>query len=219
MKKKLIAVVALVLVLGGGAAVYLSKNNKSDNASSSNGQSSGASNSTSNQFNAVPTTGSFKATITTQTDSGQTETVMEHDPDQNITKVTGTANGQSYTYYYTSDAFYMCQTDDSCMKYASGTNFANVFDPSTYEYDQGQLDAYKNTSIYQGEKDCVAGTCNVWQVTNSDDYQFTMYVDKATQRISQVESTTGTTKSSIVYDFSPVSITLPTNVTEVNLPQ
>lgn len=214
MKKKLIALVVLVLVLGGGAAFYFSSNK--DNSSSSN--SSGAASNNSNQLNATPTTGSYKATITTQADSGQTQTVMEHDPDKNVTKVTGTANGASYTYYYTNDAFYMCQSEDSCMKYASGSSFANAFDPSSYEYDQGQLDTYKNTSLYQGEKSCPAGKCGVWQVT-TDAGEMTMYVDVKTRRVSEVDSTYGTTKSTIVYDFSPVSITLPTNATEVTLPQ
>jgi len=214
MKKKLIAVVAIVLVLGGGSAFYFSRHKKTDSSSATTSSSS-----SSNQFSAVPTDGSFKATITTQTDSGQTQTVMEHDPSQSITKVTGTANGASYTYYYTNDAFYMCQTEDSCMKYASGSSFANAFDPSSYQYDQGQLDAYKNTSLYQGEKACPAGKCGVWEVANSDSSKLTIYVDTATHRISQVESTVGTAKSTITYDFNPVSITLPANATEVNLPQ
>lgn len=212
MKKKLIVIVLIVLAVGGGAAYTLTRSNKSSDSNTSSSSNSD------NQFTASPTDSAFKATITTQTDSGQTVMVMEHDQAKNITKVTGSAGGSSFTYYYAPSGFYMCQTESSCMKYSSESSFADVFDPTTYTYDETKLAALRTGSSYQGVKNCPAGSCNVWKVT-SNNSSLLMYIDTKTHRISEVDSTYGTTTSKIEYDFNPVSLTLPENATTVTIPQ
>jgi hypothetical protein len=139
---------------------------------------------------------------------------MEYDKNSKVVKYQSTANGQTTILYYASDAFYTCQNDSACYKYPINQSTASGFSRESYEYSQEELADFKNGAAYQGTQPCPAGSCDVWKVS-TEDGQSTIYIDKATKRISQVEGTTAAGSSKIVYEYKDVNVSIPPNAQEL----
>lgn len=206
MKNKLI-IIALVLLIGGGAAFALTRNKDDSNGSTT--QKNGAK--TGSGFDAVSTSGaSFVATITTTVEGKEVVATMEYDKNSGNVRYTSNTDGQNFVIVYTSDAYYMCQTADNCIKYPVGQGQSSGFDPKAYEYSDEELAGWKNTALDKGKKACASGTCYVWEV-NTGGYASSVYIDTKTKRVIQVESATAAGASKIVYEYKDVSITPPAN--------
>ena len=220
-KKLIVGIVVGVAVVGGG--VYYVSQNKDDNTSdnSTNQQTSTEEGSTQAAFDVQPTTNqSFVATISTTTAEGKTsQASMEYDSTNSNVRYTASSDDRTLTIIYTTDAYYMCQTADNCIKYPLNGVGDSGFDRTAYEFSTEKLATLKNTSAYQGTKDCPTGTCDVWKVTEGA-YESTLYIDTNTKTIVQIESASNGTTSKIVYEYKDVSITPPANATEIpTLPQ
>ena len=210
-------VVGGVVLVGGGAYFVTQNGSDSSNDSASQQSSENASQDSSTQaFDAVSTNDtSFVATISTSDTEGKTsQSTMEYDKSSGNVRYTSTADDKTFTITYTSDAYYMCQSADRCIKYPLNGVGDSGFDRSAFEYTAEELAGYKNSSAYQGKKDCPSGTCDVWQVSEGD-YRATIYIDAGSKKIVQVEGTTGGTTSKIVYEYKDVSITPPANAQEI----
>lgn len=205
-------IAAGVIIVGGGAAYMLTREDDSAPAGSSQeaGDASAAS------FNPTSTEElEFKATIATQKD-GQTMTAtLEHD-DQNRSRYVSNLGGQQTEVIYTNDAYYTCQAGGTCIKFPISQSANSGFDPSAYNYDQSELAGFSDRS-YKGKKDCPSGTCDVWEVT-AGGFTSTLYIDSRTKRITQVEGNIAGANSKIVYDYTDVTITVPANAQEINVP-
>src|SRR3990167_1460111 len=211
-KPVLIGVIVAVVVVGGGAAYVLTKDDE-DKTKTTTSQENG-SNSNASAFNPASTEGlEFKATLTTTGTTGTTEATIKHD-DKGNTQYTATTNGQQVKIIYTADAYYMC-TGDNCIKYPSSQSSSSGFNPSDYTYDQSKLAGYANGAAYKGQKSCASGTCDVWSVSAGGGTS-TLYVDRSTKRITQVESTIAGNTTKIVYDYSDVTITVPANAQTIH---
>lgn len=210
---KIVAVLLLLLIVGV-AAWLLTKNSSDKSSTLTPASTSPATAKTANAFNPLATSGSsYQATITT-TAAGTTSTAtMAFDKTTGNVQYTSTAGGQTISIVYTKDAYYLCQTPTSCIKYATGQGTAS-FNPASYEYTDAQLAGYRAGASFHGKQSCPAGTCDVWQVTNAG-YTSSLFVDTKTKRISQVQATTAAGTSKVVYNYQNVSVTVPANATTV----
>lgn len=201
----LIGVVAAVLLIGGGAAYTLTKDDDSPSQSSSGSQNTQSDAS----FAPQSTEGlEFKATITTTSGGNSTQATLEYDDKKNTRYVANTG-GQQMEFIFTSDTYYSCQ-GGNCVKYPITQASNSGIDPSTYTYDQNELAGYRTGSSYKGRQSCPAGTCDVWSV-NTGGTTSTIFIDTNTKRISQVEGSQGGATSTIVYEYTDVTINVPTN--------
>lgn len=209
MSRTRIIAAVVVVALAGGGAYLLTKDDNGDKSSESTSQTANNQTGSEGNFSPVSTEGlEFKATLTTTKDGTNTVATIEQDDQKNI-RYTATQGGQQVEIIYTKDAYYMC-TAGNCIKYPISQQGSAGFDPGTYTYDASKLEGYKNNSAYKGQKSCPAGTCDVWSVT-AGGYTSTIYVDTKTKRISQVESTVNGATTKIVYEYTDVTITVPTN--------
>lgn len=210
-RRKIIGIIIVLVLIGGGAAYFATKDsdNDSDKNKANSSQTSSNSGSSTNAFNPASTEGlEFKATLTTTGTTGSTEATIEHD-DKGNTRYVASAGGQQTEIIYTSDAYYIC-TGSNCLKYPASQSSSSGFNPADYTYDQSKLSGYKNGAGYKGQKSCASGTCDVWSV-NAGGFTSTIYVDRTTKRITQVDSTIAGNTTKIVYDYSDVTITVPAN--------
>ncbi|MCA9332960.1 hypothetical protein KDA00_03735, partial [Candidatus Saccharibacteria bacterium] len=171
-----------------------------------------------NEFRPIPTSGlSFKATITTTSGDDTYTGIMQYDHESGNVSYASETEGQKTLTIYTSDAYYLCSTETECIKYANNQIGANSFNPDNYQYTDEDFTDFKNSAHYEGKKECPAGTCDVWKVTK-DNIDTMIYLDVETMRISQVEGSTPTGSSKIVYEFMDVRVEPPANAQEINLP-
>jgi hypothetical protein len=129
-------------------------------------------------------------------------------------RFTANANGNEVVSVYTPEAFYICQTSDTCFYYPISEAASLGFDPSNFVYSNDEVAGYENNALYQGEQACPAGTCHVWQVGDGSTTS-TLLIDTVTKRISQVQSSSSTGDTSLVYEYKDVSITPPANAMPV----
>lgn len=228
-KKKLIIVASVVLallVIGGVFWVVRGKgNNKSSSSpltdSSSDKQSSSEkttqkqSPSGQTTFNPLPLTDiEFAATLTTATaNGGSVNASMEYDKDNNAWRYTGQSNGVKIEAVYTTDAYYM-NAAGNWMKLplSQGTQ---AFNPGQYKYDQATIKDFQAKVQNKGTQSCPSGTCQVWEIANyQGNDKITFYTDTSSNRISQVVTESSAGKSTIVYTYKDINVTVPANVTE-----
>lgn len=207
MNKIVIAIIAALLIAAGGAAYFLTRDGES--SSNANDTAQQATNNT-QAFEALDTTQlDVVATISGQSGGKDITGVMEYDKDSSSFRYKASAGEQNLTIIYTKDAYYTCQGDNTCFKFAINDQNSG-FNPGSYTYDQAKLDQFKNQATYQGSKPCPAGTCDVWKV-NAEGYDSTFYVDHQTKRISQVEATREDGAAKITFDYKDVAIVPPAN--------
>lgn len=214
-KKVLIAAVALVVV-GGGAAFAMTRPDKKANDSQAAQQTSAEADSIDNMAFDPLATGdsSFVAIIDTTTDGQTTSGRMEYDKDNDALRFTSTSGEETSVLVYTQDAYYFCQTEDTCYKAALSQSSNSSFDRRLYEYSAEEIAAFRNTAAYQGKQACPSGSCDTWKVSQ-DGYETTLYIDAGSKRITQVDgaSASGTTK--IVYEYKDVTVTPPANAQDL----
>lgn len=210
MTKRMMAGAVIVLLLIGGGTAYFATKNKADKSSQKssqpeNNQSGGSQNS----FSPASTEGlEFKATISSSGGGTDSSATFEHD-DKGSTRYVANTGGQQIEFIYTSDAYYSCQGGGNCVKYPLSQ--ASGFNPGDYTYDQGKLTGYRNGAAYKGQKSCPSGTCDVWSVSAGGKAASTLYIDSGTKRITQVETAAASVTSKIVYEYTDVTIDIPTN--------
>jgi len=228
MKRPTIIITVIVLVLVVGLGIYEANHHSSKTKSTSStstpksaakttpksfnkpGTGSG-----SNSFAAVSTQGlAYTATINTTAGDGSTSTATIMTDGKGTTQYATTQSAENIQITYTPTAFYTCNSG-TCYKYPANQGSTTSFDPASYTYTDAQIATFKNTASYQGKKSCPAGTCDAWSVTSSGTTS-TLFIDTATKRISQVETVQADgKKSSIVYDYKAVNITIPANATSI----
>jgi hypothetical protein len=212
LNKKSASIIILLLLIVGVAAWQLTKKSPNNAVTTTPPSSAPTSSSNANVFNPLATSGSsYQATITTTAAGTTSNATMAFDKNTGNVQYTGSAGGQNISIVYTKDAYYLCQTATTCIKYATGQGAAS-FNPASYEYTDAQLAGYRAGASYHGKQSCPAGTCDVWQVTNAG-YTSSLFVDTKTKRISQVQATTAASTSKIVYSYQNVSVTVPANAT------
>lgn len=213
MKHNVLIAAAAVIVLGGAGAFVLTRDKKTNDTTSSG--TSQKTNSANSAFDAVSTEGlSFVATLTTQAEGKELVSTMESDAKTGAIKYTANTGVSPVTMIYTKDAYYMCQDASTCMKYSLTQGNSAGFDPKSFQYDNSEIDNYKNTSAQLGTESCPAGTCSVWKV-GAAETESKIYIDKKTRRVSQVITGAADATSKIVYEYKDVSVVVPTNAQEV----
>jgi hypothetical protein len=207
MNKRLVPIAIAVLVVGGGVGFALTRGDKDSkpNTSSSSKPASA--------FDVVSTKGvSFVATIEVSSGNTTISSKMESDAKTGAIRYVSSAGGQSVNFIYTSDAYYMCQSSDTCYKYPLGQGNGASFDPKTYEYSDAKIAEYRAGSSYDGKKACSTGTCDVWKIKSGEN-ESVVYVDTKTKRVVQMEGTSAAGLMKITYDYrDDISVTIPTNV-------
>lgn len=218
-KKMIIGALILAILLIAGAAAYITSQDEDQSAKEENqstqqeidNQNANNQNQAEN-FDVASTEGlSFVSTISTTSEGKTTTATMEYDKTTGSVRYTSQAEGQDLVMIYTKDAYYMCQTAETCIKYPTSQGDTSGFDSDSYQYSENELNDIKSSAFYQGQKDCLSGTCDVWKSTLGD-YESLMYIDAKTKRIVQVESTSAAGSSKITYEYKDVSIVPPTNV-------
>ncbi len=208
-------IVAGLVVVGGGAAyVLMSGDDENDEAATSQSneadQSESENSEATSEFAPVSTDGvAFVATIKTAAGGQNVNATMEYDGEANY-RYKSVQQGQNLEVITTPEASYMKLGNQGWFKYASGTNQANV-NTDDYQYDEAKLADYKANSTYKGTGSCIAGTCDIWEVTSAGSGTATIYLDSSNQRIVQVKTTINNTQSTITYDYKSVKITPPAN--------
>ncbi len=227
-KKKIIiiSVIVALLVLGSIFWITKSKNNKNSSTQSNSSSDKESSSEKSSQktqkqstanattFNPLPLSDTeFAATLTTATtNGGSVNASMEYDKDSNAWRYTGQSNGIKIEAIYTTDTYYM-NTGDSWIKLplSQGTQ---AFNPSQYKYDQATIKDFQSKVQNKGSQSCPSGTCQVWEITNyQGNDKITFYIDTSSNRISQLITESSAGKSTIVYTYKDITVTVPTNVT------
>lgn len=212
----MIGAAVLLIAVGGGAAYFVITADEDDSNSQNTSQSTD-NQSSENQFAPASTEGlEFKATITTTGGGTAGTSTIEHD-DQGNTRYTASRSGQQTEIIYTMDAYYMC-TADNCIKYPISQSSNSGFNPSDYTYDESKISGYRSGSTYQGQQSCPGGTCDVWSVS-SGGVSSTIFIDADSKRIVQVEGSVGGVTSRTVYEYVDVTISIPEDAQEINLPQ
>lgn len=158
----------------------------------------------------------FVVTFTSNVD-GEVYTLTAMYDGEGNSESTIMADGREVRTITTPDAVYTC-TEGQCYKMSInsqdiiGEEFG--IDVSDVEYNNETFDAYRETASYIGRQPCPAGTCDVWEfVYDQLGEQTTLYIDVATRRISEIR----TADTSIVYEYKPVTINIPTDYIEQNL--
>lgn len=230
-KKKLIIVASVVLallVIGGVFWVVKGKNKDSSSSSQANSHSDQQSPSQKSSqksqkqspsgqttFNPLPLADTeFAATLTTATaNGGSVNASMEYDKDNNAWRYIGQSNGIKVEAVYTTDAYYI-NAGGNWMKLplSQGTQ---AFNPSQYKYDQATIKDFQAKVQNKGTQSCPSGTCQVWEIANyQGNDKITFYTDTSSNRISQIVTESSAGKSTIVYTYKDINVTVPANVTE-----
>ncbi len=215
MKKVAIGVIVAIVVIGAVLWVLTSRKDKntSQNTQSAQSQQQTPSASTDN-FNPQPLDNmDFTATLTTTTpNGGSVNASVEYDKDTNAWHYSGQSNGSTIEAIYAPDAYYL-KMNESWMKLPL-TQASQSFNPSQYKYDQASLKDFQNKVQNKGTGECPAGTCQIWEIT---DYQsndkITFFVDKKTNRISQIVTEAAGGKNTITYSYKDASVQIPENAT------
>jgi len=219
MSKKLILgiVIAAVLIGGGiGFVIVSNEDGESDQSNQTNTTQQSADGTT---FNPVATDGlEFAATLTTTTPENVSVTAtIQYDTSSKAWQYTATNDGETLEAIYTADAYYI-KSGETWLKLPLSQG-AQTFNPDQYDYSGSTLSDLQAKVASQGTAACPAGTCHVWKVEGYEgNSAVTIYVDTATNRISQVVAESAAGTSTIVYDYKDVTVTIPTEVSTVPIP-
>lgn len=210
--KKIVLIVAGVVVVAAaafGAYTLLNKDNNNNETQNQSTSETAPADSDNPTFNPTALTDqSFIANMTTTTGDKTLKAVIKSDGQGNL-EYAGTINGAKSQLFFTKDAYYAC-TNGLCIKFpASQAGNASV-DPSKYQYDQSQIDAWRAASTYQGQQACGDATCDVWKTT-SDSGAVTIFVDSANKRIVKLVTSVDGGEMTIEYEYTDVTITPPKN--------
>ena len=211
---RILLIVAAVVVLGAGAWAFVNftgDDNSSDSADSVNQEQTNNNGDT--DFNDIGLDDQpFEAVITGTQDSKEYQITMQSDG-QGRMRLFGEGNeGDEFETVYTAEAYYSCSAGQ-CIKFPVSQNDDSAFEPSDYIYDDNELGDLGENANYIGKRDCPAGQCDAWEVTE-DGYKSTLYLD-SNDRINQVISNTEEGEAKIVYTFKPVTIKVPANAQEI----
>ncbi len=210
MKKIIIGVVAVVVVIAAAGAGYaLIKKNNSDTATEEN-QSA---------FNPASTEGqAFIATVTaTPRKNKKTVTVMKTDG-QGASEYLLNSSTKSRM-VFTKDFYYVC-AKNSCSKFSSSASHGFISDPNTYDVSQADINNAQEKAVHEGQQPCPTGngTCDVWSTEGLSEVGTTakVYVDSESRRVVQIDAKSEDgVMTKIVYDYKPVTITIPKNAHEI----
>lgn len=213
MKKVLIigAVVVMVLFAAAGGYLLFIADDKEEATTSSQTETT----STSSEFSPVSTEGvAMIATITTTQDGEKNAFVMKFDG-EGVSEYTTEQNGESVRFVTTKEAYFMCNSQ-GCFKYSNTQAQTGATNPDEYEYSQSDIDAFKANSTYKGQKSCGDSMCDVWEVSNfNGSGTATFYLDTSSKRIMKIESTSNGSTTTIEYEYTDVTIEVPTDAQEL----
>ncbi len=212
MKKVVIGILAVILVIGAGVWLVKKKGNNQTAQNQSTQSSQPTSTTTPASFNPQALDGlEYTATLTTVTpNGGNVSATVEYDKDTNAWHYSGQSDSSSIEAIYATDAYYI-KTNGNWMKLPL-TQASQSFNPSQYKYDQASLKDLQGKAQDKGTQNCPAGTCQVWEVSNyQNNDKITFYVDKKTNRISQIVTEAAGGKTTIVYSYKDVTVDIPTN--------
>jgi hypothetical protein len=204
---------AAIIVVGGGAAYLLTQDNEDSNSTDTSQSSTGDA-SQANSFNPNwSETQPFVATITTD---GEVTGTIASDGEGAIS-FTATVNGQESRFIYTDDAYYAC-TGDECTKLPLSQSSTSSFDPAQYQFDEDRISSLKGLTSYKGQEPCGSTTCDVWEYS-TEGTTSTLYLDTNTKSIVRVRHVSANgQESDITYEYKDVSIAVPANAQEINIP-
>jgi hypothetical protein len=208
---KILIIIAVLLLLGiGGGAAFLMKSEDSTSEIATDQQTSeqmqGAETPV---FDPIATIEQdFRAVVTLD---GEQIGVIERDGD--VTRFAGNFEGEEGEFIFTGDTYYACSAGE-CYQYPAGSSGLEAFLPQDFEFSEETLKEYQETAEYQGREDCSEGTCDVWTVSN-DEGTATIYVEVETQRISRVEGTYEGQDIVMEYEYTDITINIPTNTREL----
>lgn len=211
MKKFIPIIVVALLIVGGGAFYLINNSQKSEDTT----QTSSSENASSNVFNPVNTLSEpFVVSFKTEGEQGGTSANIEYDGKENW-RYTSQSADNSTEMIITPSANYM-KNGETWFKLPTDSSTAQVFQKDAYQVTDSELKDFQAAVTYRGEEACPAGSCYVWVAKNykgNDSLEF--YIDKKTNRINQLITSTKTGKITIIYDYKPVTITIPTVVSEI----
>ena len=204
----------VLLVLASVAAYFVVSSG--DKNEENNTESSQEKTEQTNAFSPAPTEGqALTATITTTVDGEVNEATIAFDG-QGTSEYTAVVNGISQRVIYTPEAYYTCTDAQGCFKFDLSQSTGTNVNPEDYQFNSDKSDEFNTTATYEGQMSCESGTCNVWTSSSfKNQGKTTVYVDSKTKNIIKVESTVDGTKSTITYDYSDVTIEIPTDVEEL----
>lgn len=212
MKKVLIIGVVLVMIVGAAGGYWFLLR---DDEAATNANNTAQSTENTEQFNPVATTDvPMIATITTEADGEKNVMVMKFDGKGN-SEYTTEQNGEEVRFVITEDTYYMCNMS-GCFKYANTQEQAGATDPAQYEQSQEDIDKFRANATKKGTESCGTSTCEVWEVSNySENGSATFFVDTSSKRIVKIESAFNGSTSVIEYDYTDVTIEIPTTAEEL----
>jgi len=194
----------IVLVVLAGAALFFAQGGDSDYSQQSNSETSGET----QTFEAMPTKDqSFEAEITGTADGVEYTGAILSDGQGNI-KYTAVSNGQASETYLTSEGTIVCSAGSCFM--ASSSESSVPVDQDQYQYDEEDYSNFKDNADYIGREDCLAGTCDVWEITQTEGTTRVFIGDD--KRVSKVTTEVESGLFEITYDYKEVSINIPQNV-------
>ena len=181
------------------------------NSSTSNEAASSSSSdtdSTTSTFSPLATNDqSFTATMSGTGAEGATfDGTLEYDGKGN-SKFTGKMGNDTMTMYRFESENITC-SNDQCFALPNSTG---TIDQSQYSYNEETFASYKTHAEYVGQTECPAGTCAQWKVTH--DGQTANIFVASDNRVSRVSGERSGSTFSIDYNYQPVTITRPANVT------
>lgn len=218
MKSKFIILIALVVLIGGGGTAYMLSRN--DGAETGNSQTADNDATTADPkedgdqptFQPLATENeSFVATmeVTSPNEADTFSGTVERSKAGEI-KFTGVQSGQAVELYLTAAGENIVCQDSQCYKLSNGTSALSDID---FTANDEELAGYKDSASYKGSESCIGGTCDVWEYTDKDNSQVTVYIQKGTNKVVELRGTdTDGSKIKMTYDYKDVTITIPENV-------
>jgi hypothetical protein len=208
-KKVLIPLVVVAIVAVAGVVFFVTNNdtNDSQQVTSESTSVETQSNADTATFSPIATTDvSYVATLTSSKD-GKTFTAVLKSDGKGVSEFEAKQDDQEFRMVMTADAYYSC-SGGSCFKLPNRDSAE--FDPASYQYTNEDIADLKNNATYKGTEACGALTCEVWAVKDGTS-DGTVYIDQATKRIMRAVGTYGGDKGELVFEYKPVSISIPKN--------
>jgi len=208
------------LVVVGGVGYFLTQK---DSGSSTNSLSVSKPEATNQEadstaFNPQNTLQSdFVATVETTGDdtAGAFAIEIEFDADAKVWRYITTSEDGGMEMIVTEDATYT-KTDDQWIKLPTSGDSTTGFDRDTYELSDDEIADFQKSAGYKGEASCPAGTCDLWELEGYEgNDKLAFYVDKKTNTVNQLVTTTGATTNTITYTYKDVTIEIPANAQEL----
>ena len=204
--------------------------NNSENTSSQNSENTEQTTTASQraELNPAIPEGSFVMKVKAFNASDGKEGDLEYKiKDQNTWEMNGTFEGDNIRMIRSGEEVYIYDSSsDSWQAFPITAQNFDAQDPGSYNFTQDEYQEFINKADNIGERDCPAGTCDVYEVKDQvvNDLENVkvaqVYIDKSSGAPSKFyyEETTGNTVDAEFQYGVDVNVEVPTNVNRIEIP-